>query len=472
MLIFVLALLYNPNFDFIYFPIFFVFVLLEFIFVLGKILRKKIFVPKITGRLLLTSFVLFFIYIWIFYLLLSFKNTFLFYITLLWTFLTVPLIIFFSVFLNFPIVYYKKNKKIQAAIKKSHKNNSTIKIAITWSFGKSSVKTYLSQILNSQYKTLSTPNNINTELGVSDIVIRKLKESYKYFVAETWAYKRGEISVLWRIVNHKFWFLTGIGTQHLWLFWSQENIKHWKFEILESVQKNGWLLYLNFDNDHIQNYVQENSIPAKYLRTYWLKNNKVDIHWQIHSLENAITKFSVFIEGSKYDFETALIGSHNILNLVWIIWFCFDQGMKFQEIEAWLKLVHPPKNTLEVYNFKNSTLIDDSYNLSEDGLLAWLDAAESFWKEKEIYLVLDDILELWELAEENHTKIAEIIVKNYNVKKIFFVWKNYKKSFYKWLKNVDAESRIDLNFNFDTSHSKIYLFEWKNAGKIFKKLIW
>jgi UDP-N-acetylmuramyl pentapeptide synthase len=44
-------------------------------------------------------------------------------------------------------------------------------------------------MLEQSSKTLKTPHNINTELGVSNLIISKLNNTYSYFVAEMGAYK-------------------------------------------------------------------------------------------------------------------------------------------------------------------------------------------------------------------------------------------------------------------------------------------
>lgn len=385
-----------------------------------------------------------------------------------------PFIVFLSIFTTIPIVSRKKKNKINSAIKKSKNITSPKKVAITGSYWKSSVKTYLNQILSSKYNTLSTPENINTELWVSWIVLNKLNKEHDYFVAEAWAYKKWEISLLWDIINHKDWFLTWIGTQHLWLFWSQENIKQWKFEILEKVIQNKWKLYVNYDNAHIRDYLDENNIELSYIIKYSLQNKDADIHSQITEIKNAITHFNVFYNDEKYEFKTTLIGNHNILNLCWVIAYCFDTWMSYEEIQKWLNNVTAPKNTLEVHRQWKTILIDDSYNLSEDWLFAWLDAAQSFGKDIPIHLILDDILELWKDAEKKHSSIAVNIVKNYNIKSVLFTWKNYKESFKKWLIDANAEelliNKIEEWIEEKSETEVIYLFEWRGAWMYFKKI--
>ena len=216
------------------------------IFVLWKIFRKKILMPKFTSRLIILLFLFIVWTILDLYLFYRFNLWDFIYLYILWTFLLMPLIIFFYNMLSLPLVNYKKNKQINSAIKKSKKINDIIKIWITWSYWKSSVKEFLSSVLEQDWETLKTPENQNTEMSVSALVLKKLNNKFKYFVAEMWAYKIWEISLLWKIVNHKYWFLTAIGNQHIWLFGSQENIVKGKFEIYESVVKNNWVLFVNW----------------------------------------------------------------------------------------------------------------------------------------------------------------------------------------------------------------------------------
>jgi UDP-N-acetylmuramyl pentapeptide synthase len=48
----------------------------------------------------------------------------------------------------------------------------------------------------------------------------------------------------------------------------------------------------------------------------------------------------------------------------------YDINFKTSEIKKYLKNLRTPENTLEITKSKDFTLIDDTYNLSENGLLA------------------------------------------------------------------------------------------------------
>jgi len=174
------SLLLDKNFEIIVFPIVFYFLVFYNIFVLGKIFRKRLLTPKKTSRLLLLTALSLLAVIGWFYCILSSEFSYLIYIYVLALLLCFPLIIFAAIFVSQPLTLYKKNKLIDSAVLKSEKINEVIKVWITGSYGKSSVKEFLASVLEQDWELLKTPENINTELWISDIILRKSNNSYKY----------------------------------------------------------------------------------------------------------------------------------------------------------------------------------------------------------------------------------------------------------------------------------------------------
>ena len=444
---------------------------------LYKAFKKKLLKPKSTTRILII-YVLFFIWWWIDLYFLN-SDTYLkfssIYVFLVLVFM--PLILFFYNFISLPIVNYKKNKIINSAIKKSKQiNNPPIKIAITWSYWKSSVKEFLSSILEQDWETLKTPENINTELWVSAIILNKLSDKYKYFVAEIWAYRIWEIKTLWKIVNHKYWFLTAIWNQHIGLFWNQENIKKGKFEILEKVIENKWFLYVNADNKHIEDYLDK--INTTNIIRYWISSDKACAKSRILEIKNLNTKFEFNYNWIQETFETNLIWEHNILNLTWILAFCYDIWLKTEDLKKYLLNIKKPKNTQEIQVIKSRKwkveseliLIDDTYNLSVAWLKSGVDLLKYF-NDKQKILVLDDILELWEKAWEIHHNLAKEIAENKQVDKVLYVWVNYEDDFEKGLIDwgFDKENILSTKSFSPLIKSSVILFEGKKAKTILDK---
>lgn len=461
-------------------PVIFSFMVFYNVFVILKIRRNFFLKPIFTSRLFITL-ILFVIWLSIhLYFILFWWYWSGIYVYILGSLLFAPIIVFFYILLTLPLINYKKNKQINSAIRKSGEINDVIKIWITWSYGKSSVKEFLNSILNQNAKTLRTPENQNTEMSVSSLVLNKLNKNFKYFIAEMWAYRIGEISILWKIVNHKYWFLTAIWNQHIGLFWNQNNISKWKFEIYESVVKNNWILYVNWDCEELNKVLLNTNSPiipfdkgyekvSWNIIKYWIKSeNNLDARSEIISTENWIIKFIFKYGNIKSEFEINLIWKHNIVNITWVIACCIDLWLKVEEIKKYLINLKSPDNTKTVTEVWENILIDDTYNLSEAGLKSGLDLFNNYDSSYNKILVLDDILELGKESENIHFNIWKEIGEEKAVDKILFCGANYRKYFINWLlEGWFNKENILFHLN-DITWKNILLFEGKRAHSYLK----
>ncbi len=464
-LLFSLYLFVTPAFEIMVYPVVYYFLIIQSIFVFRKVIKKKLIKPKYTSRVLMIKAIYLFAYfIWLISLIYIEKANLIYSFTLL-NFIFLPFILFIVNTLTLPIVIKKKNAILNKAIQISNTYNKPIKIWITGSYGKSSVKEYLTSILEQEATILKTPENINTEMWVSDLIIKKLDDSYKYFIAEMWAYRLWEIDLLGKIVNHKYWFLTAVWNQHLWLFGSLEKIKKWKSEIIHSIIKNNWTLYINWNNEELR----ELELPKELKVVKYWNHKWADTNFEVLSVNEWITKFNFEYKWSKSIYYVPLIWEHNIINISWVLAFCYDMSFKTSDLMKYLKHIKSPKNTLSIIKHNNLTLIDDTYNLSEAWLFAWLEALDSFKWIK--ILVIDDILELWSKSSKIHKEIWEKLAKWNYVDKVMYVWVNHKSDFIKWLIKWWFDKDSILNKLSNELNDEIILFEWRNAWKYINNII-
>ncbi|MDD2871879.1 MAG: UDP-N-acetylmuramoyl-tripeptide--D-alanyl-D-alanine ligase [Candidatus Gracilibacteria bacterium] len=454
----------NEPFEYILYPVVFYFLLIQNLFILRKIQKKTILKPKFTGRLLITLGLILIGTVFDIYFMAIYEYSNILYSYLLFVLLFAPLIIFFVIGITLPFINYFKNKKINKATKISLENKKTILIGITGSYGKSTVKEYLASILEQDGETLKTPENINTELGVSDLIIRKLNESYKYFVAEMGAYKIGEIDTLGKIVNHKYGFLTAVGNQHLGLFGSLENIKKGKSEIINSVTKNKGILYINWDVKEIRELeLDKDTKIVKY------GNHKGSAtSYKIIEVKNGKTEFEFEYKDHKTTFKAPIIGEHNIINITGVLAFCYDLGLKTTDLKEYVKNIKSPKNTLQIIKRNNYTIIDDTYNLSEAGLFAGIEVLNSFKGER--VLVMDDILELGKDAKYIHYNIGKKLVEKKLIDKIKYTGINYKNDLLNGMFDYGFKpDDVLVSLDYDLNDS-ILLFEGRSTKKYLDKI--
>ena len=121
-------------------------------------------------------------------------------------------------------------------------------IGITGSYGKTSTKYILHQILSQKFNTLMTPDSYNTPMGVTKVIRGELTEAHEVFIVEMGAYRRGDIRELCQLASPEIGILTAVGMQHLERFKSIETIAKTKYELIESLPADG-LAVFNCDND-------------------------------------------------------------------------------------------------------------------------------------------------------------------------------------------------------------------------------
>ena len=274
-------------------------------------------------------------------------------------------VVFVGLIINMPVekcVYYYYKSKAQNKLKQM----SNLKIiGITGSYGKTSSKNILSEILNCKYNALPTPRNLNTYNGLIMTVNNNLDKFTDIFIAEMGAYVKGEIKGLSKLVKPQYGILTTIGTAHLETFGSEQNIIDGKFELIESLPRDGFAI-LNGDDPKQVNYHLKNPV-----RVVWIgiNNEDVDVRATNIKCSNKGTSFDVIFKGDpkKYSFETRLLGNHNVYNILSGIACGREFGIDIDDLIQAVKNVHPVEHRLELKKINDYYMIDDAYNSNPVG---------------------------------------------------------------------------------------------------------
>ena len=280
--------------------------------------KKPLVITKRVKRLIFTTTVLYLIPTVI--LCVNYKNISMIWIMLLIisiiTFLN-RFVVFLSNIINYPYErgvynYYKIKAKNKL------KNMPNLKIVgITGSYGKTSSKNILADILNVKYNALPTPRNLNTYNGLIMTVNNYMDKFTDVFIAEMGAYVKGEIKGLCDLVHPKYGILTRIGTAHLESFGSEENIQKGKFELIESLPSDG-IGVLNRDDPKQVSYKLKNKVKLVWIG---IEAEDVDVRATDIKCNNKGTTFNIIFKGDKkkYEFQTKLLGKHNVYNILAVL---------------------------------------------------------------------------------------------------------------------------------------------------------
>lgn len=254
--------------------------------------------------------------------------------------------------------------KTKAVNKLKGMNNLKV-IGITGSYGKTSSKNILSDILNVKYSALPSPKNFNTPYGLIITVNNHLDKFDDILIAEMGAYKVGEIKDLCDLVRPKYGILTKIGTAHIEIFGSQENIQKGKFELIESLPSDG-IGVLNGDDELQVNYKLKNNCKIIWIG---IDNKDVDVRALDIKTSNKGTTFNVIFKGdkTKYEFTTRLLGYNNIYNILASLALSKEFGLTVDQMKKAVLGARSVEHRLELRPVGNITYIDDSYNSNPVG---------------------------------------------------------------------------------------------------------
>ncbi len=123
-------------------------------------------------------------------------------------------------------------------------------VAITGSYGKTSTKNHLVQLLGAE-DVVASPASFNNQMGLARAINENLADATRIFVAEMGTYGPGEIRALCVWCPPRIGVVTAIGPVHLERMGSLDVIEQAKFEITERAET----LVLNVDDTRLAGWV-------------------------------------------------------------------------------------------------------------------------------------------------------------------------------------------------------------------------
>ena len=268
-------------------------------------------------------------------------------------------------FINRPVEKWVGKHFEKKALNKLRSMTNMEVIGITGSYGKTSTKNVVHDILNIKYNVFKTPANYNTPFGLMITINEHLDKYNDFFIAEMGACKQGEIKELCDLVSPKYGIITRIGLAHLETFGSEEIIQHTKFELIESLPSDG-IGILNGDDEKQLSYNVKNDCKILWIG---IDNQDVDCYAKDLQLTYKGTKFKVKFKDDKelYEFETKLLGRNNIYNILGGIALGRELGIKIPDLQKAVKRVEPVEHRLSMTKYFDINIIDDAYNSNPMG---------------------------------------------------------------------------------------------------------
>lgn len=311
-----------------------------------------------------------------------------------------PFFVMLSFYATLPIEAYVKNSFIKKAQKKL-RASSCKTIAITGSYGKTSTKNILYQILKHQFAVCVSPKSYNTPMGVCRTILENLQTDDDFLILEFGARRPGDIAELANMVGVDYGILTPIGGCHLETFGSLQKIEDTKFELCNAVKdvvvfngksKSTKKLYSRFKRKKILVCTQGSFAYAK----------------NIKSGSNG-SQWTMILDGQNIQCQSKLLGGSAIENITVAAAMAYLLGENVKNIQEAISSLQPSPHRLQLINGAVANVIDDSYNSNFDGFKEALHVLKSFGGKK--IVVSPGIVELGDAQYDVNKTVATEVAK-------------------------------------------------------------
>lgn len=271
-------------------------------------------------------------------------------------------------------------------------------IGIAGSYGKTTMKEVLFQVLSSKYQVASTPESVNTEIGVARWILKNVDSSTEIIVVEMGEHYKGDVEAICNISKPDVAVVTGINEAHLERMKTLENITETVFEVV-SQAKPGALVLLNGDDANVTAHYKEYVWPDHKVEKFQTSNFK----FQKFDQENLVWIGQIDPAG---EVAIKLLGEYALGDVDAAIKIALSLGMNAEEIKRGIANIRPVEHRLQPIRSAGGILvIDDAYNGNPAGALTAIRTLSRFEGRRKVY-VTPGLVEMGKSSKDVHLEIG------------------------------------------------------------------
>lgn len=276
-------------------------------------------------------------------------------------------------------------------------------IAVTGSYGKTTVKNHVRDLLVGSFTTVASPASWNNQAGLSRAVNEHVGPDTEVFVAEMGTYGRGEIRRLVEWVRPGIAIISAIGPVHLERMGSLERITEAKSEILEGAE----VAILNVDHPQLDaladDVAGDRKIELWRVGTDWSRAPDLDVLAERKDDDVVVT-----VRGE----ELARVpgGSLHAGNVACAVAAALAAGVVPAKVAAALPSLAPPPNRAEPLTTENGiTVVDDTFNSNPAGARAAFESLQRLAPAGRHVVVTPGMVELGDAQVDANRELASLV---------------------------------------------------------------
>jgi UDP-N-acetylmuramoyl-tripeptide--D-alanyl-D-alanine ligase len=240
--------------------------------------------------------------------------------------------------------------KRQAKQKIASMSELTI-ICVTGSYGKTSMKNFIAQVLSSKFNVYATPRSVNTLGGIIRDVNESLPSNTQVYICEAGAREIGDIYAIAQLLHPQIVVVGKVGPQHLEYFKTLERIQRTKLEIIHS-------------NRLKRAFIHTSVTDQPHDKVTFFGEDIQNLSATLEGID-----FDMNMDGEVHHFHTSVFGGFQTININAAILIARELGMEPDAIVRAVEKLKSVEHRLERIDAGGKIILDDGYNGNIDGML-------------------------------------------------------------------------------------------------------
>lgn len=274
------------------------------------------------------------------------------------------------------LVAIPKEKRQIEASKKIFNSTKALKIAVAGSYGKTTMKELLGEVLAEGKKVAMTPANKNVAVSHAQFA-SQLSGQEDVIIVEFGEGRPGDVASFSDTIKPDYAVITGLAPAHLDHYKDLEEAGQDIFSLADYLKNKN--VYVNGESEAIGSYLKPTHMVYSYegVGKYKVSNIKLDFSG---------TSFDLGYNGKKLHLKSGLLGKHQVGPLAAVAVISLKLGLSVKQVEAGVAKTVPFEHRMQPRLVGGAWVIDDTYNGNIDGIRAGLNLLSDLSAKRKIYI--------------------------------------------------------------------------------------
>ena len=295
-------------------------------------------------------------------------------------------------------------------------------VGITGSVGKTTTKEMMGEVLKQLGKIKLSQLNFNNEIGVGlTILDAELKD--KTLILEMGMRGLGQIENLSKFSEPDIAVITNIGSSHIGILGSKENITNAKCEITKHLNPKGVVIIPA--NDLLLEETLKKNWNGRIIKVELIDRNQKAQSINKSNLQGFFNRSNNSVIIDDKIFEISFQGFHNAFNFLFVYAVAKELGIEFKNTNKFNFVSLNGRN--KILKSTKTTIYDETYNASPESVKACIDNLLD--NPNNHFLIFGSMQELGNKSKKYHKYLFDFINRS-DIKKCIFICDKNEEIYY------------------------------------------